>query len=647
MTNFARNKFIMQICRQQIILLSQRLLLLLALFFAGRFYFWIHNLSYFAPAWPEEVFNSFFYGIQFDVSALVYFNLPLIVLHLLPGRFFAGKTNERILKYYFIIVNGLLLLSNLIDAEYFRFTGKRTTSDIFSWMGMSNDIFNLIPRYLYDYWYIMVIWALMLYATWRFYPSQKTEKYQTVTFTAKAITLQTLIMILATGFLISLARGYRLKPIRVITATNYVSPGNIPLILNTPFTIMKSFNKQQLTPREYFTPEKAQMIFDPVHISDSISGYGKPNVILIIMESFSREYSGYLNGTVGYMPFLDSLMQESLYFPNAFANGMKSLEALPAIVASIPALIETPFVSSPYSAYSINALPQMLKNSGYHTSFFHGGINGTMGFDDFAGLAGIESYHGKNEFGNDDYFDGNWGIYDEQFFQYFAGKLNSKPQPFFSCFFSLSSHHPYTIPEEHRGRFPEGDHPVHETIAYADYSLRKFFETIKEEEWFKNTLFIITADHTYQSKHPYYRNRLGNYAVPMVYYHPGNSKLKGRNLQLTQHIDIMPSVIDYAGAGGKFVSFGRSVFSGSKHPFVINYLNHLYQYMEGDWVLFHDGDNPTGLYNFKTDSLLNRNIIEHSVPEGENVPLERLENRFKSIVQQFNSRMINNNLTDN
>ena len=159
---------------------------------------------------------------------------------------------------------------------------------------------------------------------------------------------------------------------------------------------------------EYYRQEEAESIYYPVHSFSRSSDEGeKPNVVLIIMESFSKEYSGYLNGNDGYMPFLDSLMQESLHFPNAFANAKKSLEALPAILASIPALMETPFVSSPYSANKINSLPRQLKNSGYHTSFFHGGINGTMGFDDF------------------------------------ARKLNTFPRPFFTCLFSLSSHHPY------------------------------------------------------------------------------------------------------------------------------------------------------------------------------------------------------------
>ncbi len=619
--------------------------MLLFMFFLGRLFFYLHNLHYFAGAWPDEVINSFVYGVQFDVSAIIYFHLPFIILHLLPANFVSGRVNEKILEYYFIVVGGLMMLGNLLDSEYFRFTGKRTTSDIFAYAGLSEDIINLIPRFIYDYWYIFLIWLLLLYGAWRIYPVSRKRCSPKLISGKRGVMLHTLMMLLALVFLISLARGYRLKPLRVITATNYVSAENLPLILNTPFTIMKSFNKQHLRVPDYFSMEQAERIYSPVHNTQNSNGGGKLNVVVIIMESFSKEHSGYLSGSEGYMPFLDSLMQHSLVFPNSFANAKKSIEALPAILASIPALMETPFISSPYSANAINSLPGELGRHDYHTSFFHGGINGTMGFDDFTRLAGVENYYGRNEFGNDEYFDGYWGIYDEEFFLYFAQKLNSFPQPFFSCFFSLSSHHPYTIPDKHKDRFPDGELPIHKSIAYADYSLMRFFESIRDKHWFDNTLFVITSDHTAKSLNPFYQNRVGDYAVPILYFHPGNPDLKGVNNRITQHIDIMPSVLDYVNTDSHFISFGSSVFSDREKGFAVNYLNQLYQYKEDEWVLFHNGERATAIHNFITDSLLRKNYLEMQGAGHENVNKTDLEARLKSIIQQYNHRMLNNQLT--
>ncbi len=634
----------MHLFYSQLLLLIKRLLLVLVLFILGRLYFFLHNIQYFAQAWPEEVLKSFFYGLQFDVSAIIYLNLPLILLHLSPGNFVSGRIGEWVLKCYFFTVNGLLVFANLMDSEYFRFTGKRSTSDFFAYLGVSDDIFNLIPRFIYDYWFILLVWILLIYGAWKLYPENSRNSNKRVFPGLGRIVAHSVAALLVTAFLISLARGYRLKPLRVITAANYVSATNMPLILNTPFTMMKSFNKQQLRVPVYFSMEKAGSLYNPLHENKGNAEGLNTNVVVIIMESFSSEFSGYLSGSTGHMPFLDSLMQHSLLFTNSFANAKKSIEAIPAILASIPALMETPFVSSPYSANIINSMPGELRELGYHTSFFHGGANGTMNFDDFARIAGIEHYYGKDEFGNDEFYDGYWGIFDEEFFRFFAGKLNTFPQPFFSCFFSLSSHHPYIIPARHKGRFPEDERSIRQSVAYADYSLKKFFEVARDEPWFKNTLFVITADHTTPSYHPWYQNRVGGYSVPILYYHPGDPELRGKIDRLTQHIDIMPSVLDYIGAPGRFISFGSSVFSDHKDGFVINYLNGIYQFMENDRILFYDGEQATGLFNFRNDSLLRKNFLE--VPDLNHGHREKTQlERLKSIIQQYNYMMVNNKMS--
>ena len=119
-------------------------------------------------------------------------------------------------------------------------------------------------------------------------------------------------------------------------------------------------------------------------------------------------------------------------------------------------------------------------------------------------------------------YDGNWGIYDEHYLQYFAQKLNSFKQPFFSSLFTLSSHHPYSIPIDYKGVFDQGNLNVHETIGYTDMALEKFFLKVKNESWFKNTIFIITADHPAQSEFLFYKKDNGRYKVPLAFYVPNS-----------------------------------------------------------------------------------------------------------------------------
>ena len=174
--------------------------------------------------------------------------------------------------------------------------------------------------------------------------------------------------------------------------------------------------------------------------------------------------------------FLISLLQHSATFTFSYANGRKSIDGLPSVVASIPSL-GVPYFLSPYSGNKINSVSSLLKGKGYHTSFFHGAPNGSMGFQAFMNTAGVGQYYGMSEYDNDDDFDGIWGIWDDKFLQFFARKLNEFPQPFTSILFSVSSHHPFEIPSTFKDQFKGGPLVIHKCVQYADYALKEFFRT--------------------------------------------------------------------------------------------------------------------------------------------------------------------------
>ena len=333
-------------------------------------------------------------------------------------------------------------------------------------------------------------------------------------------------------------------------------------------------------------------------------------------------------------------MKKSLVFENSYANGKKSIEALPAILASIPALSENPYITSQYSTNRINSTASILKSKDYHSSFFHGGKNGTMGFDNFIEICGIENYYGRNEYNNESDFDGNWGIYDEEFFQFFAKNLSIFSEPFFSVIFSLSSHHPYSIPPKYEDKFKQGKLKIHQAIQYTDFSLQKFFETVSQTSWYANTLFVITADHTEKHEHKKFTTKTGIYEIPLIFFHPSDSNLVGTSKLECQQIDIMPSVLDYLNYEKEFLSFGNSVFDSSNTGMAVNYLNNIYQLIENNHVLQYDKSKTVGLYNLEKDSLLKKNL-----KKTKNEFVENLNNHLKGIIQSYNTRLINNDLT--
>ena len=625
---------------KHLIVLFKRIVLLLVLFQFCRLYFYFFNISHFENLSFSELLKIFFFGTRFDYTAIIYLFSVFILLHLIPFRFVYKNSYQKFLKLFFIIETSFVLLPNFIDSQYFQFIKKRSTSDFFSLISLGDDVIALLPQYLYDFWFVVLSWLLTIIISYFAFPKLKNINLSKRKISGKNIFIQSLISIIILSILYTGARGIELKPIRIITAAKYTDAQNIPLLLNTPFTIVTTFYKKELATVEYFDKNELKKYYNPVKNYKSNDKFKNYNVVIIILESFAEEYLGTHNEKGGYTPFLDSLMKKSLVFENSYANGKKSIEALPAILASIPALSENPYITSIYSANQINSIASILKSKNYHSSFFHGGSNGTMGFDNFVEIAGIEKYYGRNEYNNEVDYDGNWGIYDEEFLQFFAKKLDSFSEPFFASVFTLSSHHPYSIPEKYKDKFKSGNLPIHQAIRYTDYSLKKFFETASKKSWYQNTLFVLTADHTEKLVQKKYKTRTGIYEIPIIFFQAADSNLHGISQLECQQIDIMPSILDYLHYDSEFISFGNSVFDSTNTGFAVNYLNDIYQLIENKYVMQFDNTKIIGLYNLENDSLL-----KHNLKDTDNKQIEYLSNHMKAIIQSYNTRLINNDLT--
>lgn len=624
-------------------LLLVRLSIALLTYPVTKILFYLFNYSYFSDVSFGNFLLILFYGLRFDISAVVMINAVFILFHIMPFAFTKHKWYAFLLKTVFVFSNSVAILANCIDLEYYKYTLKRTTADFFSLFGLGSDISTLLPQYVKDFWYVVLIWiALTVLIAW-LYPNPKgsnTEKTAANSFSPFRVGVWLLFNSLLIGLLlIGFRGGLQLKPILPINAAEYVSAKNIPLVVNTPFSILKTLEMEKIEEKKYFSEEELNRFFNPIQtVRNTGQSAHSPNIFLIILESFSKEYTG-LGKRKSYTPFLDSLMNESLVFENAFANGKKSIEGIPAIVAGIPALMNEAFITSTYCSNQFNSPALLLKKKGYTSAFFHGGTNGTMGFDAFCGSAGYDNYFGRHEYNNEKDYDGNWGIWDEEFFQYTRKKISGMKQPFFATLFSLTSHHPYPVPEKYKDRFKDGDHPIHKSIQYTDHALKKFFESASKENWFNNTLFLITTDHTGPSSDSYYSNSAGIFAVPILLYKPG-SDLRGKDLRIAQHCDIAPTLLSHAGIDEPFFGFGNNLLDSASNRFAVNFINDVYQFFENDHLLQFDGEKTIGFYNFKNDSLLQKNIM------GSNAEAERkMEMKLKAIIQVYTSGMINNKLS--
>lgn len=642
------------------------LLLVYVLYMISRVAFVLENWNTLSVGWDQLSMGELIAGsLRFDSSAILYTNWLWIILMLLPIHTKERPWWHTMCKWIFVVVNSLGLTINLVDTVYSQFTGRRTTATFFAEFSNEGNLGGIFFTELIGHWYLLFLGIAFIAALWFLYTKPDTTEH--LTLNTKRLTqyylATSLGLLVAIPFSIFAMRGgftRDTRPITISNANQYVhSPQQASIVLNTPFSIIRTIGKHPFKDPQYMPEEQLAAIYTPIHVpspADTVPMVsGQKNVMVIILESFSREYFGYYNQAlqqahpdfVSYTPFLDSLLAHSLTFEHTFANGRKSIDAMPSSLSSVPFFIE-PFILTPSSLNDLSGLADCLGQQGYSTAFFHGAPNSSMGFQAFARSSGFKQYIGMSEYCDDprtggrNDFDGHWAIWDEDFLQFTATAITERLQePFMAGFFSATSHHPFNIPERYQQTYKGGPLDIHRTIQYCDNALRNFFATASQQPWFKNTIFVFTADHTSQLQYDESITTVGAFSIPIAIYDPSGELPTGRRLGVMQQIDIMPSVLHILGHSQPFPAFGKNVFDPDEQPWAVNFSNDIYQYIEGDYTLLFDGDKPTGLYNYVIDPLQKRNLLRSP---AEKQRVDRMLTRLKAIVQTYMIRMTTNHL---
>jgi phosphoglycerol transferase MdoB-like AlkP superfamily enzyme len=524
---------------------------------------------------------------------------------------------------------------------------RRTTATVFNEFGNEDNLASIFGKEILNHWYLLLLLIVLMFAMFKLYRKPKSERKNLVWWKYDLLYLVFLglaVYISIVGMRGGFTRATR--PITISNANQYVDrPIEAALVLNTPFSIIRTIGVQTFQNVDYYaTEEELENVFTPVHNPLTNNGFRQKNVVVLIVESFGREYIGAFNRDLengeykGFTPFVDSLIEHSATFRYSYSNGRKSIDGMPSVLSSIPMFVE-PFVLTPASMNRLSGLACELGKKGYSTGFFHGAQNGSMGFQAFARSTGFGGYYGRDEynadsrFGGDADFDGTWAIWDEPFLQFYCTTMSEMQQPFMTAVFTASSHHPYNVPDEYKSVFPEGDLSIHKCIGYTDNALRKFFDSARKQPWYNNTIFVITADHTNETNHAEYQTDLGSFSVPIIIYEPGNDSIANCYDKVAQHIDIMPTILGMLGYDNSYLAFGCDLFATSAEQcYAVNYLNGIYQYVKYGYVLQFDGTNTKAIYALD-DKLMKNNLV------GQVECQQRMEDELKAIIQQYMSRM--------
>lgn len=631
--------------------------------------FYFYNQDLIGEIRGDEIWQLFKGSILFDNASIAYTMALYLVITCLPvGERVWNSRWYRLITFGTYILPAVTMIAiNLGDVVYFHYTQKRFTADEVFFADNGNTS-QLMFQFMAENWYLALIFVVLVAAIVFGYrigfraqdiapmPQRDSSlsgcaawlNRRVIGRTALFATLRLVLFALMVLYAVYSIRGGLTRMTRPITLSNSmlytISPNKANLILSNPFCIVRTMDQHIVVPH-FFDEDEIDAIYTPSHYPDDVSrgeffgcceGY---NVVLFILESFSAEHSAYLmpeeHDGEGYTPNLDRLMQQGLVFDRCYANGLTSIAAPPAIWSSIPSY-ETPFMLMAESIADCRPLPRILADNGYHTAFFCGSEHGSMGFGAYAHIAGIKELYSMDTYeerhGSDD-FDGAWGIWDEPFMEYMGEEIGEFDEPFFASIFTLSSHHPFNVPDDVEAELPKGSTLNHRPVAYTDRAIGRFMDKYKDEEWFGRTLFVFVADHVSSE-----RMASRTYAVPGCFhiigfmYTPDGTLAPQHYEHIVSQVDIMPTVLGLMGNDEPYFAMGRDILNEPmREPFALIRSGYGYVALMDDFVMDFNGMQRLGAYRYDDQ--------EHRYDISSSVNVERADSLAKATLQQYYSHV--------
>ena len=694
------------------------LLLVYVLYMLCRVIYVMEFWDLYAASWNDLSMGLLLKGaLRFDSSAIFYTNAPYALLVILTYPFMRKPNsqfsilNSQFEKWLFVVVNALMLGINLIDTVYSRYTGRRTTWTFFSEFSNEGNLGDIFFIEVLHHWYLVLAFLFFVFLLIVCYRPIKVSGKpvgRKGRNTARYVSTLVGLLLYVPISVIAMRGGAStaVRPITVSNANQYVNqPFEAAIVLNTPFSLIRTCGKTTFTDPGYFAQDQLDAIYSPLHSTEitvnceGVNGEivnseltndrashnsqftihnSQLNVVVLIVESLAMEYVGFYNNSErvnseivkseltndrashnsqftihnsqlkSHTPFLDSLISQSLTFRHCYANGRKSIDGMPSVLSGIPMFVE-PFFVTGYSLNDVDGIASQLSRRGYSTAFFHGAENGSMGFEAFARTSGFAHYYGRKEydadarFGGEKDFDGTWAIWDEEFLQYYALTMSTIKEPFMTALFTATSHHPFVVPERYRKMLHEEGHPMYTCIRYTDMALRRFFATASQQPWYDSTIFVITADHTNITEQPAYSNNLGTFSVPIIIFDPSGQLPRGVSPAVAQQTDIMPTILGLVGAASPYVAYGIDLLSTPPDStWALHYNNGLYQHVQQGRLLLFDGEKATGYYDIDADPQLRCNLLTPAM-QGDARYNQHLAHT-KAIIQSYMQRMTRNQL---
>lgn len=557
----------------------------------------------------SEVFASFWYAIPLDVATACYI-LILPVLILCIQTYYSPKwLNSTNLVYTFLVVLAYILITTGEIGIYEEWKTKLQFKAL-NYISNPDEIYNSTPTstffILIFILILQVIFSYWLY--WKFVFVKINKSPRNLVFSSSFLVIVMIMLFLG-------LRG-GINEIPITQSKSYFSKHNFINLasVNSGYSLwistLENYKFKDANPYEFYDPEEAKIRVDKLHevlldTTTYILKTKRPNIVILLMESWSADLIQSLDGREGITPQFQKLENEGILFTDFYASGNRSQQAMSAILAGFPS---TPITAITHNLDKITKLPSLtktLEKEGYSTSFYFGGQLMYGGINSFISVNGFDIIKEVSDF-DDDLPRGKLGIFDEYMLNEQIEELNSEKQPFFSVLFTVSTHSPYDQPMDDVITWGADDHQngYLNSAYYTDRCLGEYFEIAKTQPWYSNTLFVIVADHSHNTYKNWPVNSKGYRRIPLLLYGDAiKDEYRGEKIsRIGSQTDIATTLFSQLDLDATDFVWSRNLFNPTTKAFAY------YEAADGvGWI------TPNGYFVYKktTDNYLELQLEPH------------------------------------
>ncbi len=559
----------------RLFLLPLSLLLLLALTEKGLFV--LYHADQLDGLGLADILYSMMWGLRFDLAiagafTFIAFFAAYLLHRLLRIRFASG------LRHAGFIVAAVLLILHGADLLYYGEAGRHLGYELKESINSGSDLATASLQTYTGPVVLQLLLLIPLYLLNRFLFTRFTTTQQPPKVRLEA-ELALILLLLPT---ILMVRGGLVSvPLQPLHAHEIGDSRSATIALNGAYNaVFSSLTPSSITPVFEQPPTESELeqvrgMFADIQATPG--GKARPrNVIMILLESWSGAFQqpyGYDKQTT---PFFDGLRRRSLTTLATTAGGHRTTEGIFATMCSWQNPLGQTVAQSQLQDYPYHCLPEILNKQNYHTAFFQGTLKNTSGTGPFAQLVGFRHSYGKKDVSEYRYPHNSWGLQDPDLYSFTLKKLREMPQPFFVGI-NTNSTHSSELPPGVNPHFSGEDTEATyiNMLHFSDSALRDFIQAVENEPAFKDTLFVVVADHAGLSLGS---SNLNKYLVPFLIYAPGQIEPKQLDVVSSQR-DIAPTLLSLLRIDEKTSFSGRSLLdSGASH-----YADYYHQGMLG-WI---------------------------------------------------------------